>query len=379
MRRSLNPSAIKLSAIKLSAIGLGAVMAVVAGAGISTALWSDSEGLAIPGAANGTVAFGAQGQADPITPGFAGFTDGYYPNGSYSQAGQPIEVRVPGSVIAAVLDQQETANPVPQMWSFQVVGRTVESLGLDYTVAANRQEWTALPDNSQPAPHLLTGGMADDDTVLYYTTLQVYPTPDGTCLPDHAPPLPTDLSETGGPHIYIYNDFYLPPPDPALAVAPPASLLQHHLLTEPGDLKLAEPTDIVTQTWCVAVAFINDADLPYTQQAWATGIDGAGKELMAFNSWSGLISFPPSLPMAGYYVSSFLAQGIGVDKSLSQDTYVWYAEVYPDPTDEPDVVISLDPSVTHIDPTVQQCADHFAYGTTPSNQQPCPTTNLAGD
>ena len=116
--------------------------------------------------------------------------------------------------------------------------------------------------------------------------------------------------------------------------------------------------------WCVAAHFQNDPDQLYTQNAWLMGYDANnGNPYSAFQSWGATIQFPPSLPMLGYYFNLFEASGIGDDDSLSSDSYLWNVDVYPDPLEEPDLVLIFDPTIDHID---------FEYYT-PCDSRPTPS------
>ena len=328
---------------KLAAIGAVTATAIIVGAGIGNARWSDRDNLQLPNIPLGTIAFGAR--SDPS----GDFT--------FSDAGAPVTVALPGSVIAQVMNS-DLVDPIPVTWGFQVAGRAAQSLGLDYTVAAVAQREAGKPD------WVLSGGFADPTSVLYYSTLQIYPSGSATlgdCPPENAPPLPTDLGDTGGPHVYIYNDIS--------ATVPPSKLRVTQLLVAPGP----DSTDssITEQNWCAAIMFINTDQLPYNQEAWAIGTDQKGKQLTAFNSWNAWVLFPPSLPMAGYYVNTFTAKGFGEDTTEASDSAIWYAEIYPDTIGEPDVIIELNPTVTHIDPAVSQCVTNFSYDAQ-SEYLPCP-------
>jgi hypothetical protein len=115
---------------------------------------------------------------------------------------------------------------------------------------------------------------------------------------------------------------------------------------------------------------MNDPDQPYTQNAWIMGYDSAnGNPYSGNQSWGATVQFPPTLPMLGSYFNYFEASGIGDDNSLSTDNYVWRVNVYPDPAEEPDVVLMLDPIVDHID---------FEYYT-PCDSRPYPSPYYSGE
>ena len=312
-------------------IGAIALAAIVGGTGVGHALWSDRVQFETPTFPRGTVAFGARGQGTDLLAMYDG-TD-------------PVSIVLPGSVIAEVLNQTSVdADPV--IWRFEVVGRTMPSLGMDYTITLATQIWS---DESETP---LSSGIGDPETLLYYSTIQFFPEgAGGDCpVPGVAPgDGASGDGDSSGDGVDAGSDVDGDGDDvsggdgdgnsePSVAIESSVTATLFD-----SDNQSTEPK---AENWCAAIRFNNAADMVYSQQAWVTGEDLSGKTLTAFANLKLQIASPPSLPLVGYYVNTFTATGIGVDKSLAKDDDTWYAAVYPDPSDEPDLRIDIKPVLT---------------------------------
>jgi len=350
---------------RITAIGLTSVAVIVLGASIGTALWSDQGDQLTPTSALGTVAFGVKGGA-VTDQGAVECAPNAYPEPvdfTMSEAGAPVTVTVPGCIIASIMHDTGLAEPMPITWGFAAQGRTPQSLGLDYSISAVRQQRGAGEYRYD-----LPLGIADPETVLHFATMRIYRGTANLGECENVPPLPAapdDGGRTVASNIVVYPGGLSEPDYSALTFGDgPDSLSNWEsdiAMIAPGIENDNLVSDLKIHNWCVAVTFRNADDLPYFQTAIAQGRDAANKEQTAVASWAGGIAFPPRLPLAGYYVQQFSASGIGLDWSQAGDSATWWGQVYPDTTGEPDVIIQLDPAISHIDKSVKQQADYFCY------------------
>ena len=345
------------------------------------------------------------GFASPISPATNNITAAEPGPFTMSVDGGPVTIAVPGSVIAQVLNQDSTdpdcslaapgvpCSTSPIIWSFVVDGRAPQSVGLNYLVTATGQVpagtygtdgyKTGEPLVPSTSPGQLSepswGGVGSSDTLLGYSTVSIYPAGGTPSAPQcgNVPPLPADFYDTesglpdaGAPNVYVYNAPVVDPssydsdaqlneeyptqlaPNPDAATAPLGTLVPG-VISQPG---VADDSGPNQQVWCVAIQFINVPDQNYNQQAYllangATPQGGADSNVYtALQQWGARVATPPSLPKAGYYVDIFSGTATGDNDSTAEDDEVWWAELYPDPNNEPDLLIQLDPIVTNINP-----------------------------
>jgi hypothetical protein len=295
------------------------VLGVLAGA---QALWSDGGSALGPAVRTGTVAFAASTREapDPV----------------YSAGGGPVQVTLPGSVIGGVLGQTDVdASPV--VWTFEASGWADGIAGMVYDVTASAQV------SSDGSTVDLTSGVAAEGTLLHYSTTKVYPAAvNGDCSAVPATPegvTPRDLYVFGRDDVGDYQ----------LGAA--AQVLQ-----APG----ARTAGGTTQLWCVAMTFDLAPDGGYVNDVQAVGRGLNGKPVGATDTWAAAVAFPPSLPALGEYYNLARVWGTADDLTISRAHDDWDAVLFPDPSGEPSVTITLDPAVTNANPDVVQPSDHFA-------------------
>lgn len=304
----------------IGGLALGALAASTVPA--AHALWAMDDSVSIPAFDLGRVAFATaptDGSADLV----------------HSKDGAPVELTLPGSTMAEVLGQ---AGPdaAPIIWTFDATGRADGITGLVYDVSVTSQ---VAGDGSV---HDLSTGVGEENTLLRYSTLKVYPSDAGGGCAD-VPATPETAEGELRKNVLVFD-------------------AQAHELQAPG----AGTSGGSSQTWCAAMAFINAPDGSYVNDAYAQGIAEDGKVYEALDTWSTSVSFPPSLPLLGTYINEVEASGIAEDQTRPRDVDVWSAGIYPDPDNEPDITIVLDPAVTNRNAGVTQPSDRFA--TTASNE-----------
>ena len=322
-----------------------------------------------------------------------------------SAAGGPVTIAVPGSVIAQVLNQDQldpdcslaasgvACSKSPIIWSFVVDGRAPQSVGLNYTVTALGQanRGTYALNNNDTGTTANWDGKGDDETLLGYSTVSIYPAGGTGTAPQcgNVPPLPPDFYDASGnpiagaPNVYVYN---APVTDPStydsdaqlneanttqMAAVTPSTTLGTLV---PGNISQPGVADAAAnqQVWCVAIQFINAPDQSYNQQAYvsangSTAQGGASSDVYtAVQQWGARVATPPSLPLAGYYSDTFIGTASGVNGSTAEDDQNWWAELYPDPNNEPDLLIQLDPTVTNINPAYPTPRDVAPTAATPT-------------
>ncbi len=280
------------------------------------ALWAMDDSVSIPAFDLGRVAFAAA-----PTHGAAGLV--------YSTDGAPVELTLPGSKVAEVL-HQTGPDAAPIIWTFDATGWADGITGIVYDVSVTSQ---VARDGSI---HDLSTGVGEENTLLRYSTLKVYPADAGGGCAD----VPADSETADGEtrkNVMVFD-------------------AQRHELQAPG----ARSADGSSQTWCAAMAFINAPDARYVNDAYAQGVAEDGKTYGALDTWNTAVSFPPSLPLLGTYISAAEATGVAEDRTRPRDVDVWSAGIYPDPIDEPDIIIVLDPAVTNRNAVAMQPSDRFA-------------------
>lgn len=293
---------------------LGALAASAAPA--AYALWAMDDSVSIAAFDLGRVAFAAA-----PTDGSAGLV--------HSENGAAVELTLPGSRMAEVLGQR-TPDAGPIIWTFDVAGWADGITGLVYDVSVTSQ---VAGDGSV---HDLRSGVGEENTLLRYSTLKVYPSDAGGGCTD-VPETPETPEGETRKNVMVFDG-------------------HEHELQAPG----ARGAGGSTQTWCAAMAFINAPDGAYVNDAYALATAEDGKVYAALDTWNTTVGFPPSLPLLGTYVNEVEATGVAEDRTRPRDVDVWSAAIYPDPSSEPDITIVLDPAVTNLDAAVAQPVDHFA-------------------
>ncbi|WP_091228162.1 hypothetical protein [Microbacterium sp. 3J1] len=272
----------------------------------ANALWTTNDALMVPELRTGAVSFGAAADSQRVQ----------------SESGEPVEIRVPGSEIARVLDDGGLRSD-PAIWRFEVAGAALGIAGLDYDIALGPQVWR----DGRWAE--LDDGVAEAGTLLADSTLRIYPAglgDDCSAIPDA--PADLDGAASANVHLIEASDRTLQAPS-----ANPAG---------------AE----ITQVWCVAMLWNHRADGLYISEASAAGIGDDGSENRDVDSWYAAVAFPASLDAIGVYDHTAWAEGTGDDGTLSRDDSSWSGTVRPDPSGEPDLVVRIDPRVTNANPAV---------------------------
>jgi len=228
---------------------------------------------------------------------------------------------------------------------------------------------------------------------------QFPPMPDGSANPDgsltdnfgtyKAPNYDAATGQLAVPNVYIYQNVadagvFPNPIGQETVISTPMVISQPGYAECPDgaagtcDLQANAPANYLpsTQVWCAALKFINVPDQLYSQTAWVIGTGDDTNPYSALQNWGALVAFPPSLPALGYYLNTFTAMGDGCAAAIApignpvnplgayctdwnsqgdlvqaNDTEVWWAMLYPDPANEPDVVIQLTPQVININPS----------------------------
>lgn len=272
---------------------------VITGAAVANALWNASTRIGVPSFPLGSVAFGAYPTSSPqaITS---------------SIGGEAVTVVLPGSRLAEILTPPEETT-APLIWRFTAQGSALGITGLDYSIEVREQRFGG-------DIHDLASGHALPDTVLGKSTMKIYRAGrGGDC--GAIPALPDDAD---GRNVYVYDG-------------------DEVVLQEPGAGTAGES---VAQEWCAAVEWnaADDGRYRNSVQVVATGENGA--RAGHIDDWHAVVGEPPSLDMAGTYRSLAEAQGVGEDGTHAAGRSRWEADLYPDGSREPDVVISLRPTLT---------------------------------
>lgn len=290
-----------------NAVTAGAVVALLAGGIAAAALWSARVGAEVPDVALGAVRFGAASETvtDP----------------SYSEAGKPVTVTLPSKTVIEVLEQT-TIDADPVIWRFTASGSALGIAGLNYDVAVTAQ---AKGDDS----HDVSSGIAKPGTVLERSTLKVFRAGDGGDC-SAVPETPETPEGETPKNIYVFgnDDVVLQAPGTALQGAESA------------------------QEWCAAISWNSIADGTYVNDVRVTGIAEDGSANGAIARWHSQVGFPPALELLGVYRNLAHVEATAEDTTKAKASAEWDADIYPDPSGEPDIVISLDPIVTNVNPTV---------------------------
>ena len=290
------------TALSLTAAIVGAL--TFAAVSTANALWTANDAVVVPELRTGAVTFGASVDSQRVL----------------SESGEPVEITLPGTEIAQVLDQGGLRSE-PVIWRFQVAGAALGIAGLDYDITLGPQVWR----DGRSAD--LIGGVGADDTLLADSTVRIYPAglgDDCSLIPD----APVEGDVAANVHLIDASDHTLQE-----AAANPAG---------------AE----VSQTWCVAMIWNHRADGLYVSEASAQGIAVDGSENRDIDTWDAAVAYPASLDAIGVYDHTAWAEGTGDDGSLSRDDSSWSGTVHPNPAGEPGLVIRIDPRVTNANPAV---------------------------
>ena len=298
---------------------------VIAGAlGITTlawALWSDSGGVEIPAIAVGVVSFDGYGQPEETIP-----------TPIYSVYGNPVTLTLPAGVILQVLDQTGP-DPDPVFWRFTTQGYAQGITGMNVTISMGDQ---IGPDDTTTS---LDSGNAREGTILAHSTVKIYPeSANHDCSQVPATP---DGSEQ---NIYMYTR------DENGDLLPSTGSSIDYELQKPGTYD----DETTTQIWCVAMDYNQQVDSAYANEVQAIGIGDDNKPHSALDRWNAIVAFPPSLDPLGVYRNRVDVVATAEDNTLSRAHATWDAMIYPDPDNEPDVTIILDPYVTNLNSEFSQ-------------------------
>jgi hypothetical protein len=277
-----------------------AVLVVGAGGLVAAALWSDSRAGAGATLRTGAVTFAAQVAGDGSTR-------------VASADGGPVTVTLPGAQIVRVLDQTGP-DPAPVFWRFEATGAALGIAGLTYDVAV-----TGVVD-ADGVPHDLVAGQGLAGTVLDGSVVTIYPAAAGG-----------DCST-------------VPDPDPGQQDADVRVHGGEQDVLQPAGSNPTGGTRV--RAWCVAMDWRDDPDGAYASEARAvaTGQDGTTRQDR--DTWDAVVAFPRTLDPVGSYANRAQAEGTAQDGSPARDSDDWTAVLFPDPSAEPDLVITLDPAVT---------------------------------
>jgi hypothetical protein len=283
-----------------------AALCLWAGGLTAQALWSDHSDAVRPSMRTGAVTFAAQASDDPGTR-------------QVSEAGEPVTVRLPGSEIIRVLDP-EGPGAAPVFWRFEAAGAALGITGLSFDVTVDRQ---VRPDGTETD---ISDGLAPDSTVLGGSRLTLYPAAaGGDCSAVPAAPEGDEAK-----NVVVVGG-------------------EQDVLQAPG----TNPTgDEVVREWCVAMRWLDDPDGLYANRVSASASAADGSAVLALDEWDAVVAFPRSLPAGAIYGNRATVDALGLDGRALHDASEWHAVLVPDPSAEPDVIITLDPAVTNLNPDV---------------------------
>lgn len=285
-----------------------AVVALMAGGFAAAALWNARVGAEVPDVAIGAVRFGA---AAETAPGQRVFSEG----------GAPVTVTLPGKTVIEVLDQT-TIDAAPVIWRFSASGAALGIAGLNYDVAVTEQV-------TGEESHDVSAGIAKPGTVLELSTLKVFPAgAGGDCSAVPATPEPAEGENAKNIYVFDGSDAELQQAGTAL-----------------------DGTESERE-WCAAISWNSIADGTYVNDVRVTGTAEDGSSNGALAGWHSQIGFPPALELLGVYRNLATVEATAEDTTKAKASAEWDADIYPDPTGEPDIVISLDPIVTNVNPAV---------------------------
>ena len=277
-------------------------------AALAYALWFDHGSAQIPPVAVGVVSFDGYGQSGTAASAYSSDTTAP----QYSLDGGPVVLTLPAKEILQVLDRTGLS-PEPVIWRFTVEGYAQGIAGMNVGISMGDQIGPGTTVTS------LRSGIARQGTILGFSTLKVYlATMNGDC--SNVPETPEGEEK----NIYMYGT-------------------QDSVLQLPGAYA-GSPT---TQDWCVAMDFNQAADGMYANEVQAAGIGENGASHAGVAQWKAAVAFPVSLDPLGLYRNRVDVVGTAEDGTVSRAHNTYEAMIYPDPDNEPDVTIILDPTVTN--------------------------------
>ena len=283
---------------------LAAVIVMAGMLGITTlayALWYNDGSVEIPSVMVGEISFDGYSQTDPEP--------------QYSPDGSAVTLILPADEILKVLEQTGL-NPQPVIWQFTTQGYAQGIAGMDVTVSMGDQ--IGADDTTTS----LSSGNARSGTILAMSTTKVYPASgEGDC--SHVPDTPAAEEK----NIYLYDT-------------------DGFTLQAPNTYK--ETTGPTTQVWCVAMDYNQTPDSVYANEVQAIGIGEDNQPHAAIDRWNAIVAFPPSLDLLGVYRNRVDVYGTAKDGTISHASAMYNAMIYPDPANEPDVMIILTPTVTNL-------------------------------
>ncbi|GIG26597.1 hypothetical protein [Cellulomonas denverensis] len=291
---------------RLGRVVVAAAAAVLAGGLAANALWSDGRQSLEPAMQTGAVSFAAQVGHDASTR-------------VVSTVGEAVTLTIPGSELIRVLDQRGP-DPEPVFWHFRMTGAAMGITGLVADVRATAQ---VAADGTT---HDLTTGIAEAGTVLAGSVVKIYPAAAGgdcSAVPD----VPAGQEDR---NVLVYDG--------------EADQVQAAGVNPEGDL--------VTREWCVAMDWIDDPDGLYVNEVQVIGTAEDGTVNTGLAEWRSEIAFPRQLDPLGTYVNEAWVEALAMDGTTSRDSDSWSAVVYPDPSSEPGIQLTLDPSITNLNPQV---------------------------
>lgn len=286
----------------------GTVVTLMVGGLAASALWSTGVGVDVPSVALGAVRFGAAAEGPSDVR-------------EFSDGGAPVAVTLPGATVIEVLEQ-DAVGAEPVIWRFSASGTALGIAGVNYDVAVSEQV-------GAEESHDLSSGHARPGTVLASSTLKVYRAGSGS-----------DCSAV-----------------PATPETPEGETPQNVIVYDTTDVELQAPgtardgTETV-QEWCAALNWNSVDDGTYVNDVQVVGTGEDGSANGAADRWHAQIGFPPALEKLGEYLARALVEATAEDTTRARASASWGADIYPDPSGEPDVVITLDPIVTNLNPSV---------------------------
>jgi len=273
----------------------------VAGAVGAQALWNSSSRVEVPAMPVGSVGFAAYPLGEPADV-------------DSSTAGESVTVRLPGERLID-LTERSIDDTAPLIWRFVVRGAALGIAGLHYSVTVSSQDRAG-------ATFDLTSGVAQPGTLLAGSTLKVYPAAlGGDCSAVPVMPEPADGVER---NVAVFGG-------------------EDVVLQEPGLGVSGRQTE---QEWCAALSWNSAPDGRYRNDVQVSAATADGGVSGALDSWQAVIGFPPALDVTGTYRSLAHADALAADGTRGRGTARWDADLYPDSSGEPDVLITLAPAVT---------------------------------
>lgn len=286
----------------------GSVVALMGGGLAASALWNTGVGVDVPDVAIGAVRFGAAPQDAPEQRAF-------------SAGGEAVQLTLPGSALVEAAERAASGTG-SVVWRFVASGSALGITGLNYDVAATAQIVAG-------ASHDLSTGVAQPGTVLERSTLKIYRAGAGSDC--SAIPATPDLGGGETPKNVIVYDAV----DVELQAAGAA-------------LDGAESA----QEWCVALDGTGIVSGTYINDVQVTGTGEDGTPNGATDRWHSQVGARQTPDGLGIYRNRVTVEATTEDTTHARASAEWNADVDPGPSEEPDIVIALDPIVTNVNPAV---------------------------